>query len=89
MKKGTIVKAERRQIGIEILWDGDLAAAPHRHDQCVNPVEDATDMLDGRGVRAGMRVQRLPEQKFRLTGEVTTGKSAPFSPVAETKGATS
>lgn len=89
MRKGTIVKAERRQIGIEILWDGDKAATPYRHDQCVNPVDDAVDMLDGRSVRAGMRVERLPEQKFRLTGEVTTAKSAPFSPVAETKEAAS
>lgn len=66
---GTIVKAERKQIGIEILWEGDKTPTRYRHDNCVNPVEDAIDMLDGRGVRLGMRVERLPEHRFRLTGE--------------------
>jgi hypothetical protein len=66
---GTVVKASRRQIGIEIAWDGDDRPSRYRHDECVNPADDATDMLDGRGVRVGMRVESLPEHRFRLTGE--------------------
>jgi hypothetical protein len=47
----------------------DTAPTPSRHDSCVNPLDDAVDMLDGRGVRIGMRVEELPEGRFRLTGE--------------------
>lgn len=70
MRTGTVVKASRKQIGIEILWDGDERPTPSRHDHCVNGDADATDLLDGRGVRAGMRVESVREGKFRLTGEV-------------------
>jgi hypothetical protein len=28
-----------------------------------------TDMLEGKGVRVGLRVESLPENKLRLTGE--------------------
>jgi hypothetical protein len=67
---GTIVKASRRQIGILILWDGAARPSDSRHDRCVNPADDAIDMLNGFGVRAGMRVESLPEDRFRLTGDV-------------------
>ncbi len=69
MRTGTITKAERRQIGIEIVWDGETTVSPYRHDECVNPVDDMIDMLDGFGVAAGMRVQMLPERRFRLLDE--------------------
>jgi len=69
MRTGTIVKAARKQIGIEILWDGDRVATPYRHDDCANPVDDMIDMLDGFGVAPGMRVQMLPERRFRLIDE--------------------
>ena len=67
---GTVVKAWRRQIGIEILWDGAARPTPSRHDHCVNGADGLTDMLDGRGVSVGMRVESLREGKFRRTGEV-------------------
>ena len=69
MRTGTVVRAWRRQIGILILWDGHAAPTPSRHDRCANPLDDAIDMLDGRGVRIGSRVEELPENRFRLTGE--------------------
>jgi hypothetical protein len=82
VRTGTIVRAWRRQIGILILWDGDAAPTPSRHDAAVNPLDDAIDMLDGRGVRVGMRVEELPEGRFRLTGGLVEveAESEPSSP---------
>jgi hypothetical protein len=77
VRTGTIVRAWRRQIGILILWDGDAAPTPTKHDSCVNPLDDAVDMLDGRGVRIGMRVEQLPEGRFRLTGESVEVEAQP------------
>jgi hypothetical protein len=70
MKVGTIVKASRKQINILVLFDDGDRPTPYRHDDVINRVAGLTDMLDGRGVSAGMRVEQLPESKLRLTGEV-------------------
>jgi hypothetical protein len=82
VRTGTIVRASRRQIGVAIVWDGDAHASAHRHNDCVNPVDDAIDMLDGRGVRVGMRVESVPEGRFRLTGESFAADQEPESGIA-------
>ena len=68
MRTGTVIRASRRQIGIQILWDGDEWPSDYRHDDVVNRAEGMTDLLDGRGVSVGMRVESA-EGKLRLTGE--------------------
>jgi hypothetical protein len=79
------IRASRKQIHILVLWDGDAEPLAYRHDDVVNRVEDMTDMLDGRGVRVGMRVERLPERRLRLTGEAFGAEPDP-DPAAPDKG---
>jgi hypothetical protein len=54
-----------------------LLASAYRHDDVVNRVDDMTDMLDGRGVRVGMRVEQLPKRRLRLTGEAFAAEPDP------------
>jgi hypothetical protein len=80
MRVGTVVKASRKQIGIAVLFDGDESPAAYRHDDVINRVEGLTDLLDGRGVTVGMRVEsvRQPEGwRLRLTGEVVPCEPEP------------
>lgn len=74
---GTVVKANRKEIGILVLFDGDERAIHYRHDDVINRIDGMTDMLDGKGVRVGMRVESLPENRLRLTGEVYAADADP------------
>ncbi|HEY0875618.1 MAG TPA: hypothetical protein VGD94_19230 [Vicinamibacterales bacterium] len=77
MRIGTVVKASRKHIGILVVFDGDDRPTAYTHDDVVNRAEDMTDLLDGRGVRIGMRVESLPENKLRLTGEAFAAEPEP------------
>jgi hypothetical protein len=77
VRTGTVVRAWRRQIGIKVLWDGDDHPSNYRHDDAVNPADDAIDMLDGRGIPLGARVEELPEGRLRLTGEIVEAEAEP------------
>jgi hypothetical protein len=43
----------------------------------INRAEGMTDMLDGRGVAIGMRVEWLSENGLRLTGEIFAADPEP------------
>lgn len=81
---GTVIKASRNQIVILVQFDGDESPSAYRHDDVINRIEDMTDMLDGRGVRVGMRVESLPEGRLRLTGEVLAAE--PYADPAPARG---
>lgn len=80
MKTGTVIKASRKQIGILVLFDGAEEASAYRHDDVINRAEGLTDLLDGRGVSVGMRVEEVRDpsgRKLRLTGEVVPMEPEP------------
>lgn len=82
---GTVVKANRKEIGILVLFDGDEQPVAYRHDDVINRVDDMTDLLDGRGVRVGMRVEEVREPdgpRLRLTGESFAAEPDPDPSVA-------
>jgi hypothetical protein len=64
MRVGTVIKANRKQIGILVLFDGEDEPKASRHDHVINRLAGMTDLLDGRGQgrdagRGGARARRL------------------------------
>lgn len=72
-------------MAVLVLFDGEEKPTPFRHDDAVNPVDDVIDLLDGRGIPLGARVEELvppgvgelPGRRLRLTGEIVQVEAEP------------